>query len=112
MEDDKRTPFQEYLEKSASYAGPSVDRAFTALAWGALINSALYVVGVFVVAILDHNDVAAILAIATVGLNFLAYTVQIAISPQSPPGARILALALVAWSIVTGIGAGFALIVW
>jgi hypothetical protein len=87
-------------------------RSFYALAAGALINSALYVAGVFIFAILNHNQVAAVLAIATVGLNFLAYTVQIAMSPQSPPGARIIALALVAWSIVTGILAGFALIVW
>lgn len=86
-------------------------RTFIALAAGALINSSLYVAGVFIASVIEGNQVAMMLALATAGLNFLSYTFQMSIDPLSEDG-RLVSIGLVAISIFLGIAAGFALIVW
>ncbi len=72
---------------------------------GGLINSALYLGGVLLVAIVEHNRYASRLALIAIGLTFLAYLAQVQRGADSTIGAAIAVV-----SIVAGIGAGLALL--
>lgn len=73
-------------------------------AYGALLNAALYMIGVFVVAYRADNKVALILVLATAGVSFLSYSVQM----WAPESKTAIALSLI--SILVGLAAGIALL--
>lgn len=72
---------------------------------GLVVNSALYVLLVFIAATVHGVRVSADLAIATAGFTYLAYFAQLARARDA------VNLALVTASIVLGLMAGLALLV-
>lgn len=70
-----------------------------------IINSALYLIGVFVAGLLTNHPRAWALALITAGLCYLSALVQITF-----PSWRAIASALVLWSIICGVLAGFAVL--
>lgn len=75
---------------------------FKAVASGVLLNSALYLLTVFVAAVCDHNDVARDFTIATFGLTYLCYVAQL--------GRSRFAGLLTVLSVASGVTAGVVLI--
>jgi arginine exporter protein ArgO len=71
---------------------------------GLLLNSALYLVCVFVAGIFTHNALSWKLAIATMGVCYLCYLAQ------DMAASRRVAGALVVLSIILGVAAGLLLI--
>lgn len=63
------------------------------IAWGAIINSALYLVGLFSAGAILGVKWAAVLAIASAGATYLAYCVRLD-WPQSAAGGLINLLAI------------------
>lgn len=76
------------------------DRRWLMLA--VILNSALYLAAIFVAGLLTDHVIAWRLAIITFGTCYLAPLVQIT---STGPLARIIATAIVAWSIVLGLAA-------
>lgn len=74
-----------------------------------IINSALYLTGVFVLGVTGGNPVAPILAIITSGICYLAALLQVSAHPESR-FFRIVAIGLVVWSIIFGAAAGISLL--
>lgn len=74
------------------------------LAYGLLINSALYLVGCFVVGLLQ-NPIAWKLALASMAITYLSYYSQLAHGVS-----RYVQIALCSASIITGAAAGLVLL--
>jgi ABC-type proline/glycine betaine transport system permease subunit len=82
-----------------------------ALLFGAMLNSALYLIAVFVAGIVTGHDGAWQLAIFALGLTYVSYTVSLWI-PAFPESFLVRALHVVSalLSIVIGLFAGLALL--
>lgn len=76
----------------------------TFIAIGGILNSALYLAGVFVAALFAHNHIAECLALAAFGLTFLSYMVQ-----ALPTSDRLPAVLTSIASIVASVAAGASL---
>ncbi len=88
---------------------PDLTELQKALIWGALINSGLYLTGVFVAGMVTNNPFAWKLALVGAGLSFISYTCQY-LGGLSPIYMTVAKTA-VACSIVAGIAAGVGLLV-
>lgn len=78
---------------------------------GALLNSALYLVCVFVAALLWHADVAAKVAIVALGVTYLSHLcVVIYEFDRTRANSYRIATAFVWLSIIAGTGAGLLLL--
>ena len=75
------------------------------MAIGVLINSALYLVGCFVLGIYLRRPLVYDLAIAASGVTYLSFTVHF-VSDQAGDTKQAVAVLLVYLSIVLGAGAG------
>jgi hypothetical protein len=80
-----------------------MDERQRCLAWGVYLSATTYLVLVFIAGILTVHPVAWRLSILTAGLNYLAYTTQLA-------NLRSVAIVLVSASAVTGAAAGILLL--
>ena len=76
---------------------------------GAMINSALYLVAVFIAAFIMGKDLAWKLDVAACGITYLSYVMMAAGQVREKP-AMMLANALVWLSIALGAAAGIALL--
>jgi len=76
------------------------------LAAGAIVNSALYLTGVFVAAAMYGHKTAVVLAIAAAGVTFVSYSAQV-LTPER----RGLCAGLSIGSSAIGLIAGLALLV-
>lgn len=74
------------------------------LAYGLFINSALYLVGVFVAGMRFHNDFAWKMALASAGFTYVGYMVQFLELPRAVSGTAVT------FSVVLGLAAGLALL--
>lgn len=72
---------------------------------GTMLNSALYLISVFVAGLVWQYHNTVILAVASMGVTYLSYFAQVL---PAPP--RIAILTLVGLSIVLGGGAGITLL--
>jgi len=81
-----------------------MDERQRCLAWGVYLSATTYLVMVFVAGVLTAHAHAWQLSIVTAGLNYLAYTVQLADN-------RSLAVGLVSASSIAGAVAGVLLLV-
>lgn len=74
-----------------------------------ILNSALYLSGVFILGITQDKPLASILAVITTAVCYLSAVVQVSAHPESR-FFRIVAIALVVWSIIVGAAAGIVLL--
>jgi hypothetical protein len=77
---------------------------------GALINSALYLVAVFVAALTSGNQFALRSAIATVGITYIAHVLQFTAAQTQSPGMLTAANSVTWLSILFGLMAGLSLL--
>lgn len=78
---------------------------------GAMVNSALYLAGVLLVGLMFVLDVTIDLAVASIGLTYLCYVVQLSPSFQRAGPAAVWAAKII-WglSVMVGFLAGVALL--
>ena len=81
------------------------------MAIGVLLNSALYLIGCFVIGLVLQRIVVCELAVATAGLAYLGYYAQLRHSFQPQPLIMTAALTFVAISMVLGVAAGLAIFI-
>jgi hypothetical protein len=77
---------------------------------GALINSALYLVAVFVAAVMSGNRFAWQSAIATMGITYIAHVLQFTAAQTQSPGILTVANVVTWLSILFGLMAGVSLL--
>ncbi len=111
---NQHTPPEDYEAGAAEYQpGPGyVSYVQPVSHWlyvAAILNSALYLVGVFLAGVATGNKLAWSLALVTMGLCYFAPVLQIA-WPRPTGAQSILLAAVVLWSLTIGTAAGWVLV--
>lgn len=81
-----------------------------AVVCGVLINSALYLTGVFIAGIARGNALAVHLALAATGACYISYALQFVFVCNSSPAVYRISVAATVASVLLGIAAGLSLI--